>query len=735
MKTFFCCLLLLLTINIYGQEMFNLDFEEVKNNVPANWNDFGSDAYIISLDTINAYSGKNAVIIEYDGKAPDFKAWAYTIPAKYMGEKIKLTGYLKTENVSEGWAGLWLRIDPQVGFDNMQNRGVTGTTDWKKYEIELDLKPDQAQKIVFGGLLAAKGKIWLDNFNITIDGKPIEEATLKALLPAEKDKEFDLGSNIEIPKLNDKGINNLVLLGKIWGFLKYHHPEVGKGNYNWDYELFRMLPSFLEEMTSSSERDKALLNWIDKYGPVPSCASCPEPSKEAFLKSDYTWIDKSDISSELKQKLKYIQKNRHQGKHYYIGMAPYVGNPEFKHEDAYAKMPYPDDGFRLLALYKFWNMIHYFFPYRHLIDKDWSKTLREYLPKFIEAKDELAYEMAAIQIIGDIQDTHANLWRGANAISDWKGKYYAPIHVRFIENKLVVTDYYNPELKEQVGMEVGDVISKINGKKVEELVEGLRQYYPASNEPTRLRDISADLLRSNEKEIVISYRRKDVEKTKKLTLYERDSLNIYRWYRRDDEKSYRFLEEDIGYITLKSIKKEDIAVIKDTFQNTKGIVIDIRNYPSTFVPFSLGSYFIADTTAFVKFTIGDVNNPGTFTFTDLLEIPNGEKSYKGKLIVIVNELSQSQAEYTAMAFRAGDNTTIIGSTTAGADGNVSAIYLPGGLRTMISGIGVYYPDGTETQKIGIVPDIVVSPTIAGIRSGKDEVLQKAIELIKHSSKD
>ena len=85
-----------------------------------------------------------------------------------------------------------------------------------------------------------------------------------------------------------------------------------------------------------------------------------------------------------------------------------------------------------------------------------------------------------------------------------------------------------------------------------------------------------------------------------------------------------------------------------------------------------------------------------------------------------------------MAFKAGNNTTVIGSTTAGADGNVSTILLPGGLRTMISGIGVYYPDGTETQRIGIVPDIEVKPTISGIRNEKDELLEKAIELI-HSN--
>ena len=194
-------------------------------------------------------------------------------------------------------------------------------------------------------------------------------------------------------------------------------------------------------------------------------------------------------------------------------------------------------------------------------------------------------------------------------------------------------------------------------------------------------------------------------------------------------KSYKKLDNNIGYVTLQTIKEEDISRIKSEFIDTKGIIIDIRNYPSTFVPFSLGSFFVSSSTPFVKFTNGNVDNPGEFTFTNSIEIPSQGKTYKGKLVVLVNELSQSQAEYTSMAFRAGDNTTIIGSTTAGADGNVSAIMLPGGLRTMISGIGVNYPNGEETQRIGIVPDIEVKPTIKGIREGKDELLEKAIEII------
>ena len=103
---------------------------------------------------------------------------------------------------------------------------------------------------------------------------------------------------------------------------------------------------------------------------------------------------------------------------------------------------------------------------------------------------------------------------------------------------------------------------------------------------------------------------------------------------------------------------------------------------------------------------------------------------RGKLIVIVNEDTESNAEFAAMAFRAGNRTTIIGSNTGGYDGNISQIVLPGGLVTYISGNGVYYPDGGETQRIGIVPDMHIEPTIKGIRENRDELLEHAICMMK-----
>lgn len=714
------------------KQKLNLDFEHHTNGLPSNWKVFGDQEYKFSIDSIHKKSGRFSAVIENTSDKSDFGALSIVLPDHYEGKTIRLSGFIKTENVTDGYAGLWVRIDPNLGFDNMENRGVIGTSDWTAYEIVLPLKAKETESIVVGGILVGKGKMWLDGLKVFIDGMELDDPKLKVykknVFHNQKDQAFDKGSKIVFPTLNPNIIGNLTLLGRIWGFMKYHHPEVAKGNYNWDYELFRFLPEYLSTK-NKSQRDYALINWIKKYGMLAACENCKPSPADAVLKPDLFWIEDPNTSENLKVLLMEIYKNRNQGKNYYVAMHSTVSNPIFN-ENAYAQMSYPDAGFRLLSLYRYWNMIQYFFPNRHLTDKKWDTILPMYLPKFLNAKDELAYELAALQLIAEVNDTHANLWGGANKIEELRGNKYAPFKAEFVENKLVVTDYFNPEFSTLAKLKVGDIITHVNSKPISSLLDSLKRYYPASNDAARLRDISADLLRTDKNSINLSYLTEGGKQEFKVPTFERKQLHMYRWYKVDSsQKCYKILEGNIGYINLAHIKQENIREIKKMFKHTKGIIIDIRNYPSTFVPFSLGSYFVTEPTSFVKFTFGNSDNPGEFTFRDGPKISSDNNKYQGKLVVLINEKSQSQAEYTAMAFRAVKNASLVGSTTAGADGNISVIALPGGLRTIISGIGIYYPNGKETQRVGIMPDIIVHPTINGVKSGKDELLETAIKVI------
>jgi C-terminal processing protease CtpA/Prc len=189
------------------------------------------------------------------------------------------------------------------------------------------------------------------------------------------------------------------------------------------------------------------------------------------------------------------------------------------------------------------------------------------------------------------------------------------------------------------------------------------------------------------------------------------------------------LSKDIAYLKLSSVKAGDVPSYIKQAESAQGLIVDIRNYPSEFVVFALGALLVRQPTPFAEFSIGDLSNPGAFRIGHVETLTPAEPHYGGKVVILVDEVSVSQAAYTAMALQAAPYAVVVGSTTAGADGNVSEIPLPGGLRTMISGLGVLYPNGAPTQRVGIRVDDVARPTIAGIRAGRDEVLEAAIHQI------
>ena len=139
------------------------------------------------------------------------------------------------------------------------------------------------------------------------------------------------------------------------------------------------------------------------------------------------------------------------------------------------------------------------------------------------------------------------------------------------------------------------------------------------------------MLRSSQTSLKLDYRSDDEQKSHEVSLYDQKALKLYRWYRTNqEEKSYKLLDGNIGYVTLATIRPEDVPEIKKSFANTNGMIIDIRTYPSTFVPFTLGSFFVSKSTPFVKFSMPGSQNPGEFMLTKSLEIPGDKKGYKGK---------------------------------------------------------------------------------------------------------
>jgi C-terminal processing protease CtpA/Prc len=541
-----------------------------------------------------------------------------------------------------------------------------------------------------------------------------------------QDHEFDAGSGIAAQELTATQVENLALVAKVWGFAKYHHPRVVMGVLNWDYELFRAVPSVLAGPDRSMGAG-VLVTWLERVGAVPSCNPCAQPPDGAYLLPDNAWIeDAAVLGTALSSRLVAIHANRPVWTaQHYVAFAPNVGNPDFTREARYASMATPDAGYRLLALFRLWNIIRYWFPNRDVMGEDWDGVLREFIPTMMQPMDAAAYRLSLIRLIGRIHDTHANIWSDL-WVQPPTGTEEAPLILRFVEGRAVVTGYSHDQYGPDTGLKVGDEIHSIDGVSVESIVDSLRALYPASNEAARLRDVARKLTRGSGP---VSLAGVGASGAFDVTVSRvpLSMLNLASGYTHDlPGPTFRMLTDSVAYLKLSSVQASWALDYIRQAQGAEVLVIDIRNYPSEFVVFALGGYLVTGAQAFARFTKADPTNPGAFLWTTSEVHTPTEPRFTGKVVILVDEVTQSQAEYTTMAFRVAPGAIVVGSTTAGADGNVSRIPLPGNVEGMISGIGVFYPDGTPTQRVGIIPDLVVRPTVEGIRAGRDEVLEAGV---------
>jgi C-terminal processing protease CtpA/Prc len=712
----------------------NLDFEQwsTTEEAPDSWYEWGS-GYLLVKDSVVKHHGNYALKISPEKSVTDddFGGIGKQIPISTKAKKITLSAWIKMEGVT-GSCGLVLNLlkeSESLVFDNMSERKITGTSDWKRYEVTLPYDAS-TDVLSIGPILVGGGTMWVDELEITLDGKPLSKVrqTKATKYPAEKDTAFSTSSTISFPKTNPFLQQQLYLTGLIWGYMKYHHPAVQAGNYNWDAELFRMLPTVMAT-TNQKELERVLLQWINKLGTYAKQKKSDEDKRKYAINADLHWIETEFTLPELRRALSDLQQAERPDRSYYVGFVPNVGNPDFKHEIPYAFMKYTDGGYRLLTLYRFWNMVQYYFPYRDIIGEDWKKILKEFIPKYVGVKGELEYYLLTKQLICQVHDSHAGMSTTNKTWSSYWGKNHPGLETRYVEDKLVVSRVVSLDGSTAAALRRGDIIHSIDGKLESQIRKEKLLYIHGSNYPTQLRNLTYAILRTNKPNLALTIER-DGEKLE-IEVPAKPLEEVYELLKEEPKPVFTLLKDSIAYLNLDYITMKDISNVMQQACTAKGIIIDIRNYPDAFCLFQVGNYLMPNPTPMVSWSRVNPDRPGAFYIQEGQTIGEKNKNYyQGPVMILINEETQSMAEYTTMALRVAPRAKVLGSTTAGADGNISMIDLPGGIRTLFSGIGVYYPDGKGTQRIGIVPDIQVLPTVNGIRDGRDEVLERALVEIR-----
>jgi carboxyl-terminal processing protease len=547
---------------------------------------------------------------------------------------------------------------------------------------------------------------------------------------------FVSGQNIDSSVKFQTENQKLATLSKVWGFLKYYHPSVAKGNYNWDEQLISIILK-IEKSNTKEEISQIYLDWIESLGIIKECKSCKEISKNEYIDKnfDLSWTQNTDLFTvELAKKLKHIEENRFQGKNHYVSrVSPKIvfmkslGIVDITNEPKYENFEFPEENYRLLSLFRYWNIAEYFYPYKYLTDQKWDAVLSEMIPKFRNAKNALEYQLAIKETTIKLDDSH--IYTNTALTHDFFGLKYISAIYKIIDKKAVITRFRNDSLAKRDDLRIGDIIEKVDDKTIEDILYEKLKYIPGSNYNSKLRNSYWAIFNGSTDSVKVTLNRNGILSDKIVHRYLFKDFKL----KEEAKEKYKALEGNIGYInTAVPIGMKDIDKMMADFKFTKAIIIDMRS--SKGCPYSFCKRLFQIEREFVKFTEPDLSYPGRFMWKKNKTIsPIKNEHYPGKVIVLVNETTQSIGEYFTMCIQVGDNVTTIGSQTAGADGNTNEIEFVG-FKSLMTGLGVYYPDGSETQRKGLKIDIEVRPTIRGIQEGRDEVLDAAFEYIKKNSK-
>jgi C-terminal processing protease CtpA/Prc len=408
------------------------------------------------------------------------------------------------------------------------------------------------------------------------------------------------------------------------------------------------------------------------------------------------------------------------------------------HDKPYAQMTFPSVEYRLLALFRFWNIIHYFYPYQHLMDQDWDSTLAEFIPRFEANQSAFDYQMTVTALAKRLQDSHVGVGN-VTAISDHLGLFAPPVTVSFIDGETVIVALHD-QAAEAAGLKVGDIVLAVDDEPIEQRRARLEQFSVASTPQAMRYRVSQNVLRGAK------------DKPAKLRIKRDDTLHDVEVLRgaaygsvasppdRTTPAVYQILPSGYGYIDLERLQPAAVDAALDAVFGAPAIIFDMRGYPkgTGFVigprlikgdkpvavaqfrrPFRRASALFSDENG------NQVDNAFTQTFS-----PSDKSRYRGKVVMLINEQAISQAEHTCLIFSAATDVTFIGTPTNGTNGDITNFILPGNLTVVFTGHDVRHSDGRQLQRVGVQPHITVAPTIGGIREGRDEVLEAAVKYLQ-----
>lgn len=423
-----------------------------------------------------------------------------------------------------------------------------------------------------------------------------------------------------------------------------------------------------------------------------------------------------------------------------IARAPLPATANAPAERSYASMTAPTVEYRLLALFRFWNVIRYFYPYHRLPGTAWDSVLTVFIPRFEQAADSLAYARTVAELAVRLRDSHAYV-AGAVYVNQLIGAGYPPIRVRIVQGQPVVVAIYDSTAA-RAGVSIGDVVLRVDGEPATARLARYVSLISASTMPSAMDKAALSFMNGPVGSTVRLQVRGAGSAQREATLTRRAEDFTTLYHRERSGEIVRILPGNIGYVDLDRLPLELVDSMFDRLRHTKAIIFDMRGYPNGTIwaiaprlSSKRSRVALIETPLVGQDTPRDAEGAAFEAFYQTIDpTPRGAWLYTGRTVMLMDQWSESQAEHTGLYLRAASGTKFIGSATAGADGEIVTVILPGAITVGFTGQSVRWPDGRELQRIGLQPDVRITPTIEGVRHGRDEVLEGAVKYLNTKEK-
>ncbi|RAJ88168.1 C-terminal processing protease CtpA/Prc [Chitinophaga dinghuensis] len=613
-----------------------------------------------------------------ENDAADYLATYQGLDAQALqGKEFRYSGWLKVLSNEGGQGLLWIRVDKANGmgfFNNMADHPATENT-WKQFSITGRIDAD-GQSLFLGSMLQGKGKVWFDGLKLEVrEGDNWKEIPLK---------------NAGFENHGDK-----------------HAPA------DWSFS------------SQASNYQIACVAEDAKEGKSSLLISSLAPAQSGILAQP--------LFAAYPQPGEYIRQTLIPGVSCTVPLALY-GNSERTYPmadsmalsllrvalNAQSPLISGDSlSTRLGAIVVSYSILRHFFPYWEDVAEKPDQWLHDGLIQAAAAKSADDFTHTLEWITASLNDGHIYVQRAGET-----PVHYPKVIFTRADGKIAVAAVLDENLKGT--LQPGDVVTSVDGHPVEAYLTDLKKYISGSPQHKEYRGINKLGAGAPDSKLSLGILRDG----KAFTVTAVRMANAQQHYR-DTKRtsSMGWLQPGIFYIDLDREPMDSIRAHIQEIASAKSLICDLRGYPNS--NHGLLQYLIKRKENAHWMFVPENSRPD-FNGTTYAEIgwnlTPKLPHIKGKVFFLIDSRAISYAESYMGYVQDEHLATIIGAPTVGTNGNINIINLPGNYSFTFTGMLVKNHDGSKHHLRGIVPNVAVTPTLAGLAAGKDEILEKALQL-------